>query len=124
MKVEDLNRLFEGKKIKLGEFELNVKKLGTDDLPVVAEYMDIVQEEKGKFTPRVAELIRKIVVLTLRRSVEDATDESKLELPVEYTMPLFDAIMEVNKKAFGEATKDDKKILEDIKNRQEGLIKK
>ena len=93
MKVEDIDKLFEGKKIKLGEFELNVKKLGTDDLPVVAEYISLTEIAEGKLTPEVAAVIRDIVALTLRRSIDDATDESKLELPVEYTFPLFEAIM-------------------------------
>ncbi len=114
-----MNKLFDGETIKLGEFELHVKKLGTDDLPVVAEYMDLVQEEKGQFTPKIAELVKKIVSLTLRRSVEDATDKSNLELPLEHTMALFEAIMKVNKKAFEGANKEDEsKIIEQIKKRQ------
>ncbi len=119
MKIEEMNRLFDGKTIKLGDFELNVKKLGTDDLPTIAEYMDLLQTEQGKFTPKTAELVKKIISLTLRRSIEDATDESKLEIPVEYAMPLFEAIMEVNKKTFeGVSDEDKERILSEIKKKQ------
>jgi len=130
MKVEDINELYKSSvKRKLiassgKEFELEIHKLGTDELPLLAELdmskLKDLKDDKNQPIPKeFLDLIKKLVTVTLRRSLEDATDKDNLELPLEYLFDVFDGILEANAKAFKDkVSEEDKEIIDKIKSRQ------
>lgn len=121
MRVADIQTLFNtGKMLRLGDFELEVKKLGTDDAPLLMEFQALPKDEDGSPmpSPKLGELIKRLTAATLRRSIEDASDTDNLELPMDDTMRLFEAVMEVNKKTFGETDEQKAAFIERIKASQ------
>jgi len=124
MKVSNIKELYKSgvfcvleNKNKGIKFEIEIHKFGTDELPLLGKYSKLAKENKenAEFNPEMAEMIKKLVALTLRRSLEDATDEDDLSLPLENAMEVFDKILEANNALF---ENDDKEFLDRIKQRQ------
>ena len=89
--MSELSKLVgEGKKIKLGEVELEIKPLSVNSVSLL---MRMDQEDKEKQ----AEAMKELISRTLKRAVPDATDEEIDNMSIEYLMPLMKEIMEVNK---------------------------
>lgn len=124
MKVNDLPKLFSGKKVKLGDFELEVKKLGTDDLPLLAKIVNAMEGNENEFTPEFAELLSQLTTKVLRNSIEDATDTDNLQLPIEHAMTVLEAVMDINKSAFDVKDEHKQKFLERMREKQNGLTAK
>lgn len=132
MRVSDINELYKsGVKRKFissdgKEFEIEIHKLGTDEIPLLFEMQNLPLDEKGVIIPseKFGDIMKKLVAITLRRSLEDATDETNLEFPLEYAMDLFEGIMEANKKCFEMKLPDEKlEFLKKIKEKQSGHLK-
>lgn len=89
--MSELNKLVgKGKKLKLGEVELEIKPLTVSSLPL------LMQIGQGKAEEQ-AEAMSEVIKTTLRNSVPDVTDEEINEMSIEYIMPLMECIMDVNK---------------------------
>jgi len=103
--MSELSKLVgEGKRIKLGEVELEIKPLTVNSLPIM---MQMDQEDKSKQ----AEAMKELISRTLKNAVPDATDEEIDNMSIAYMTPLMEAIMEVNK-------------IEDIKSGEKELLKR
>ena len=79
-----------GKKIKLGELELNIRPLTVSSMPLLIEAGSENTETQSK-------AMMEIIKRTLKEAVPDATDEEIDRVGLEYIMPLMDVIMELNK---------------------------
>lgn len=122
MKVQDIDKLFEtGKVVDLGrDVKIEVKKWGTDEVPILMEFESLPKDEKGN--PKVGkdfgEFVKKVITVTLRRSIDDATDEDNLEVPLDSAMKIFEAAMEVNKDMFEVSDDDKKEFLDNVRRSQ------
>ena len=102
--MSELSRLIgKGKKVKLGEIEIEVKPLTVSSMPLL---MQMGAKDKGEQ----AEAIKEIIARTLKDSLPDATDEEINNIPLEYITKFMEVIMEVNK-----LEAPDKDFLEKIK---------
>ena len=109
--MSELSKLVgKGKKIKLGDIEIEIKPLTVTALPVLMEMSD--KEDKKKQAEAMKETIR----LTLMDSVPDATEEEIEKIPLEYMTTLLEAIADINK--LGDIDDQKKIFLERIKNEQ------
>lgn len=122
MKVQDIDKLFEtGKVVDLGrDVKIEVKKWGTDEVPILMEFESLPKDEKGN--PKVGkdfgEFVKKVITVTLRRSIDDATDEDNLEVPLDSAMKIFEAAMEVNKDMFEVSDDNKKEFLDNVRRSQ------
>ena len=80
-----------GKKIKVGELELEIKPLTISDMPAM---MEAGREEDPKTQ---AEAMKTILTRTLKDSVPGATEEEINKISIEHLTKIMEAIMEVNK---------------------------
>jgi len=79
--------LGKSKVIKLGEDELEIKPLTVNELPLIIQ----ISEEKTR-----PEAMKKLVQITLKKAVPDATQEEINGFGIEYFNELVEAILEVN----------------------------
>jgi hypothetical protein len=105
--MSELSKLIgKGKKIKLGEVELELKPLTVNSLPLLMQM--------GTGTPeQQTEAISEIIKITLKEAVQDATDEEINAMSIEYMTPLMDGIMDVNK--IEEMSEAKKELLERVR---------
>jgi len=99
-----------GKKIKLGEVEIEIKPLTVSAMPTLMQMGDDTDKEKQ------ASAMQQIVSLTLKAAVPDVTDEEIANLPLEHATTLMTAIMEVNKMEQSDEHK--KAFMENVKRTQ------
>jgi len=121
MKVSELQTLFKsGVTRKLGDFTVEIPKLGTDELPLMGEMMELDTDENGvpKQGIEFMKVMKKITVVVLRKVVEDAKDDTELNLPIDYLEEFYSGIMEANKNAFEMSglSKDKEALLKKLKD--------
>jgi hypothetical protein len=105
--MSELTKLFgKGKKVKLGDIEIEIKPLTVSSLPLM---MQMGSEDKEKQ----AEAIKELIHTSLKDAVDDATDEEIDRIPIEHIMTIMEAVMEVNK--LEEMDEAKKQFLEKLK---------
>jgi len=111
--MSELGKLVgKGKKIKLGEIEIEIKPLTVSYMPLLME----MGNESNKSAQATA--MKEILVHTLKEAVPDATEEEIDKIPIEYMNKLMEAIMDVNK--LEEMDPQKKQFLEKLKNERSG----
>ena len=98
-----------GKKMKIGEIELEIKPLSVSD-------MDLMMNLGKEGSQEQIESMRTLVTKVLKDSVPDATDEEIKNVSIEHLQKIMEGIMEVNQ--LEGVNTDDKQFLENMKKRQ------
>jgi len=80
----------EGKEIKIGEINLDIKPLTVSSLPLLMQIGDETNKEAQ------ANAMKEVLTRTLKDSVPDATDKEIDKISIEHMTKLMEAIMEVN----------------------------
>ena len=88
--MSELSKLAgKGKKIKIGEIELNIKPLTVND-------MDLMMAMSKEGSSEQLEAMRELVKKVLKEAVPDSTDEEINNVSVEHLTSIMEAISEVN----------------------------
>ena len=107
-KISELSKLVgKGKKVKIGDIEIEVKPLSVSDMDLM---MDLSKEG-----PEQIAAMKTLINKVLKQAVPDTTDEEIENIAVEHIMKIMEAIMEANN--LGD-TSDKKELLNKIKSRQ------
>lgn len=103
--MSELNKLIGiGKKVKLGEIEVEIKPLTVTALPLLLQLSEGDQQ---------ASAMKELITLTLKGAVPDATEEEIANIPLEHMKTLMEAIMDINK--LDEVSIDEKELIKKIK---------
>jgi len=87
--MSELNKLVgKGKKIQLGEIEIEIKPLTVSSMPLLMQLDN--PEQQG-------EAIKEMISKTIKDSIPDATDEEIGNVPLEHLSKILEALLEVNK---------------------------
>ena len=108
-KISELSKLVgKGKKVKIGDIEIEVKPLSVSDMDLM---MDLSKEG-----PEQIKAMKTLINKVLKQAVPDTTDEEIKNIAIEHIMKIMEAIMEVNQL---EEIKD-KDFMKKIKEKQSG----
>lgn len=89
--MSELSKLVgKGKKVQIGELEIEVRPLTVSSMPLLMELGVEDLERQGK-------AIKELITLTLKDAIPDATEDEIEKVPLEYMTSIMEAIMDVNK---------------------------
>ena len=104
--MSELSKLVgKGKKVQLGEIEIEIKPLTASSMPEFIELTNLDVKIQ-------AAAMKKLLKQTIKNSIPDATDEEIDNMPMQYLSVIMTTMMEVNKVE----DKHEKAFIDKIKN--------